>query len=139
MTRWPKYLNRHLFIEIALLASPANLASEPLLAEFLDSLDCIFEEAYALIQDNKVNVFNQARINSFIQRRQAFDRLLMIKLCDSIYCNYKQVFKRLICFAYQTMQPENYIELSHCLTARQLGHLDEMITIGEELIGLKQS
>ena len=37
------------------------------------------------------------------------------------------------------MQPANRIELAHRLTAHQLGHLDEMITIGEELIGLKQS
>jgi hypothetical protein len=37
------------------------------------------------------------------------------------------------------MQPENRIELAHRLTARQLGHLDEMMAIGQELIGLKQS
>jgi hypothetical protein len=128
-----------LFIDVALLASPANTASEPLLVEFSDSLDRVVEEAHASIQDNKVNVFDQARINSFIQRRRAFDWLLMIKLRDSTYHNYKQVFKRLICFAYRTMQPENCIKLAHCLTARQLGHLDKMITIGEELIGLKQS
>jgi hypothetical protein len=139
MTRWSEYLHGHSFIEIALLASPANLASEPLLAEFSDSLDRIVEEAHASIRDDKVNVFDQAHINSFIQRRRAFDRPLMIKLRDSTYRNHKRVFKRLICFACWTMQPENRIELAHRLTARQLGHLDEMITIGEELIGLKQS
>jgi hypothetical protein len=58
MTRWPKYLHRHLLIEVALLASPANTALEPLLVEFLDSLDRVVEEAHALIQDDKVNVFN---------------------------------------------------------------------------------
>jgi hypothetical protein len=139
MTRWPKYLHGHSFIDVALLASPANTASELLLVEFSDSLDRVVEEAHASIRDDKVNVFDQARINSFIQRRRAFDRPLMIKLRDSTYRNYKQVFKRLICFAYRTMQPENCIKLAHRLTARQLGHLDEMITIGEELIGLKQS
>lgn len=139
MTRWPKYLHRHSFIEVARLASPANLATEPLLVKFSDSLDRVVEQAHASIQDNKVNVFNQARINSFIQRRRAFDRPLIIKLRDSTYQSYKQVFKRLICFAYRTMQPENSIELAHRLTARQLGHLDEMIAIGVELVGLKQS
>ena len=100
MTRWPKYLHGHSFIEVARLASPANLATEPLLVEFLDSLDRVVKQAHASIQDDKVNVFNQARINSFIQRRRAFDRPLIIKLRDSTYQSYKQVFKRLICFAY---------------------------------------
>ncbi|CAN9210663.1 hypothetical protein AA0121_g11547 [Alternaria tenuissima] len=139
MTRWPKYLQGHSFIEIARLASPASLASEPLLVEFSDSLDRVVEQAHTSIRDDKVNVFDQARINSFIQRRREFDRPLMIKLRDSTYRSYKQVFKRLICFAYRTMQPENRIELAHRLTARQLGHLDKIITIGEELEGLKQS
>ncbi|KAF2844346.1 hypothetical protein T440DRAFT_350848, partial [Plenodomus tracheiphilus IPT5] len=79
------------------------------------------------IQDDKVNVFDKACINSSIQRRRAFDRSLMIKLRDSTYRNYKQVFERLICFVYRTIQPGNRIGLSHRLTARQLGHLDEMI------------
>jgi hypothetical protein len=118
MTRWPKYLQGHLFIEIARLASPTSLASEPLLVEFSDSLDRVVKQAHTSIRDDKVNVFDQARINSFIQRRRAFDRPLIIKLRDSTYQSYKQVFKRLICFAYQTMQPENRIELAHRLTAR---------------------
>ncbi|KAF9729919.1 DNA helicase [Paraphaeosphaeria minitans] len=139
MTRWPKYLHGHSFIEVVRLASPASTASDPLLVEFSDSLDRVVEQAHTSIRDDKVNVFDQARINSFIQRRRAFDRPLMIKLRDSTYRSYKQVFKRLICFAYRTIQPENRIELAYRLTARQLGHLDEMIAIGQELIGLKQS
>jgi hypothetical protein len=139
MTRWPKYLQGHSFDEVALLASPADLASEPLLVEFSDSLDRIVEEAHSSIRNDKVNVFDQARINSFIQRRRAFDRPLMVKLRDSTYRNYKQVFKRLICFAYRTIQPENHIALAHRLTTRQLGHLDEMMAVGEELVGLRQS
>ncbi|KAI5364340.1 hypothetical protein J4E82_011544 [Alternaria postmessia] len=139
MTRWPKYLQGHLFINIARLASPVSLLSEPLLVEFSDNLDHVVEQAHTSIWDDKVNVFDQARINSFIQRRRAFHRPLMIELRDSTYRSYKQVFKRLICFAYRTMQSENRIELAHRLTARQLGHLDKMITIGEELKGLKHS
>ncbi|KAF1348215.1 hypothetical protein EJ07DRAFT_25906, partial [Lizonia empirigonia] len=108
-----------------------NPASEPLLVEFSDSLDRIVEQAHTSIRDDKVNVFDQARINSFFQRRRAFDRPMMVKLRNSTYQKYKQVFKRLICFAYRTMQPENRIELAHRLTARQLGHLDEMIPIGQ--------
>jgi hypothetical protein len=138
MTRWPKYLHGHSFIEVARLASPASPASEPLLVEFSNSLDRVVEQAHSSIRDDKVNVFDQARINSFIQQRRAFDRPLMVKLRDSTYHKYKQVFKRLICFAYRTIQPENKVELTRRLTARQLGNLDKMISIGSELLRLKE-
>lgn len=136
MTRWLKYLQGHLFDDVALLASPADQAAEPLLVEFSDSL---VEEAHSLIQNNKVNVFNQARINSFIQRRRAFDRPLMTKLRDSTNQNYQLVFKRLICFAYRTIQLRNRVALTHRWTTCQLGHLDQMIGVGQELADFKQS
>lgn len=138
MTRWPKYLQGHSFAEVAQLASPANAASEPLLVEFSASIDRVVEEAHSSIRNDKVNVFDQARINSFIQRRRAFDRPLLTKLRNSTYRDYKLVFKRLICFAYRTIRPETRVELAHRLTASQLGHLDRMISIGEELLRLKQ-
>jgi hypothetical protein len=80
MTRWLKYLKGYSFSEVAPLASPANPMSEPILVEFLDSLDRIVEEAHSSINNDKVNVFDQARINSFIQKRRAFDPLLLTKL-----------------------------------------------------------
>ncbi|KAJ8117731.1 hypothetical protein OPT61_g1154 [Boeremia exigua] len=49
MTHWPKYLHGYSFIEVARLANPANLASEPLLVEFSDSLDRIVEQAHTSI------------------------------------------------------------------------------------------
>src|SRR4051812_9685835 len=94
MTRWPKYLKGYSFTDVAPLASLPNPASEPILAEFSDSLDRIVEEAHSSICNDKVNVFDQARINSFIQKRRAFDRPLMIKLRDSTYGKYKQVTQR---------------------------------------------
>lgn len=138
MTRWLKYLYGHLFIEVARLTSPASLASEPLLVEFSNSLDCIVEQVHSSIRDDKVNVFDQALVNSFIQRRRAFDRPLMVELRDLTYHKYKQVFKRLICFTYRTIRPDNKVELTHRLTARQLGDLDKMISIGQELLALKE-
>lgn len=66
MTQWLKYLYKYSFAEVTLLAAPADLTSKPLLAEFLESMDRIVKEAYNLICNDKVNVFNQARINSFI-------------------------------------------------------------------------
>ncbi|PVH90829.1 hypothetical protein DM02DRAFT_620833 [Periconia macrospinosa] len=85
MTRWPKYLKGYSFGEVAPLASPADAASEPILIEFSNSIDRIVEEAHKSIQNDKVNVFDQARINSFIQKRRAFDRPSLAKLHDSTY------------------------------------------------------
>ena len=66
MTRWPKYLNGYSFGEVAPLASLADPMSEPILVEFSKSLDRIVEQAHSSICNDKVNVFDQARINSFI-------------------------------------------------------------------------
>lgn len=105
LTRWPRYLHGHSFIKVTRLTSPAKSASEPLLVEFSDGLDRIIEKAHTSIRDDKVNVFDQARIDNYLQHRRAFDRPLMIELRDSTYGSYKQVLKRLIRFAYRTMQP----------------------------------
>jgi hypothetical protein len=139
MTRWPKYLKGHSFSEVAPLASPADSMSEPILVEFSNSLDRIVEEAHSSICNDKVNVFDQARINSFIQKRRAFDRTLLTKLRNSTYRRYKQVYERLLCFAFRTIQPANRVALAHRLTSCQLGHLDQMISLGEELLSQKQS
>ncbi|PSN61573.1 hypothetical protein BS50DRAFT_604116 [Corynespora cassiicola Philippines] len=137
MTQWPKYLHGHSFSEVALLAAPVDPTSESLLVEFSESLDRIIEEAQDSIRNDKVNVFGQARINSFIQKRRAWDRPLMIKLQNSTHREYKQVFQRLIFFAFRTVQPEQKINLSHRLTTSQLRHLDQMMGYGEELLPLK--
>lgn len=68
MTRWPKYLKGYSFGEVAPLASPADPTSEPILVEFSNSLDRVVEEAHSSICNDKANVFDQARINSFIQK-----------------------------------------------------------------------
>ncbi|PVH90173.1 hypothetical protein DM02DRAFT_665428, partial [Periconia macrospinosa] len=83
-------------------------------------------EAHKSIQNDKVNVFDQARINSFIQKRRAFDRPLLAKLRDSTYHSYKQVYERLLRFAFRSIQPANRVELAHRLTARRLGHTEAM-------------
>jgi hypothetical protein len=36
------------------------------------------------------------------------------------------------------MQPTNHVALAHRLTASQLGYIDQMTGLGEELVALKQ-
>ncbi|KAK4989983.1 hypothetical protein LTR66_006920 [Elasticomyces elasticus] len=137
MTRWPRYLRGYSFDEVAPLGSPADHATEPLLAKFAQSLDRIVEESHKSVCNDKVNVFDQARINSSIQRRRAWDRPLMIKLKKSTYRGYKLVWQRLICFAYRTIQPAQHVALSHQLTATQSTHLDRRTGLAERLLALK--
>ncbi|KAI8930742.1 hypothetical protein NX059_012350 [Plenodomus lindquistii] len=67
-TRWPRYLKGYSFGVVAPLAGPADPTSELILVEFSNSLDRIVEEAHSSICNDKVNVFDQVRINSFIQK-----------------------------------------------------------------------
>lgn len=85
MTRWPRYLKGYSFGEVVPLASSADPTSEPILVEFSNSLDRIVEQAHSSICNDKVNVFDQARINSFIQKRRAFNQPLITKLRNSTY------------------------------------------------------
>jgi hypothetical protein len=52
---------------VAPLAAPAHLVVEPLLVEFAESLDRVVEQAYRSVCDDKVNAFDQVRINSFVR------------------------------------------------------------------------
>lgn len=56
----------------------------------------------------------------------------MTKLRNSTYQKYKQVYKRLLCFAFCTIHPANHVALA------QLGYLDQMTGLGKEFVALKQ-
>jgi hypothetical protein len=134
MTRWPRYLHNRRLPDVAPLAAPADPAREPLLRCFSDSLGRLVDAAYQSISQDKVNAFDQTRINSFIQRQRASDRPLLVKLQSSTYRKYKAVWQRLLCFVYRTAQPDNAIQLSHRLTSTQLVRLDRLIVCSEELL-----
>ena len=137
MTRWPKYLNGYGFTETARLADRPHATMEPLLVEFVESLGRVVENGHRSIQEDKVNVFDQARINSFIQRRRASDRPLMVKLAKPTWRKYISIWQRLICFAYRTVQPRQAVQLSHRMTNAQMSHLDQAICHGQDLLNCR--
>src|SRR3954464_12460902 len=102
MTRWPRYLAGFTFDEVAPLAAPAHLVVEPLLVEFAESLDRVVEQAYRSVCDDKVNAFDQVRINSFVRYQRPWGRALLVKLQKGTFRSYKLVWQRLICFAYRS-------------------------------------
>lgn len=69
LTQWHRYLKG---CDVAQVAAPVDLPdrnAEPLLINFMDSFDRIFEDARDSIRTDRFNVFDQTRINSFMQRQ----------------------------------------------------------------------
>ncbi|KAG9196758.1 hypothetical protein G6514_005627, partial [Epicoccum nigrum] len=103
------------------------------------SFDRLIERAHQSVREDKVSVFDQAQINSFIAGRSGkHDRMLMVKLAKSTFRAYKSIWKRLLCFVHRTSQPTQSIPLLlHRLTAAQLSHLDRALHLAEELYSLR--
>jgi hypothetical protein len=66
LTHWPEYLAGHPFDERAALAAMPTPAMEPGLCALSQNLDRLVDAAYASICQDRINVFDQARINSFL-------------------------------------------------------------------------
>lgn len=118
----------------------ANLVTEPALHLLTDSLDRIVEQAYHSIREDKISVFDQARINSFIASQSAKeDRIIIVKLQKQTYRAYKDLWKRLLCFAYRTSKPTQPTPLPHRFTTAQLFYLDRAISLAEELRAVQEA
>jgi hypothetical protein len=139
LTRWPRYLKGYPLPCLAALAALPQDGSHPILHLLCSSLDRLVEIAYQSICEDRINVFDQARINSFLQRPRATDRPLMVKLQKSTYRQYKGVWKRLLCFVYRTAQQSQPIRLDHRLTPRQPDDLGMAISQAERLINLAEN
>lgn len=134
MTRWPRYFNGLKLAEVAPLGYTANPATEPALQLLIESLDRVVEQAHLSIREDRIGVFDQAKINSFITGNLGRpERMLMIKLQKSTYREYKGLWKRLLCFAYRTSQPNQRTQLAHQFTTSQLACLDSTVRLAEAL------
>jgi hypothetical protein len=138
LTQWGRYLQGHSFGQVAPLAALPHLCHEPLLVQFAESISRLIEQAYKSISQNKVNAFDQVRINSFLQRQRAWDRPLFIQLKKATYRQYEHVWQRLVCFIYRSTQPGQPVTLAHQLTPSQISFLDQMVGYGTELLVLQE-
>ncbi|KAI9690190.1 MAG: hypothetical protein M1822_009151 [Bathelium mastoideum] len=134
MTQWPRYLNGQRLSEVAPLAHPAQPVHEPLLHLLVESLDRIVEQAHREICDDRINVFDQTRINCFLPRPRAFDRPIMVKLQKATYRRYVSIWKRLLCFIYRTVVLDPSISLPHQLTSAQGVAFDRLLQRGREVL-----
>jgi hypothetical protein len=139
MTRWPRYFHSLNMADVAPLSYAANPITETVLVLLGESFDQLIEHTHQSICEDRISVFDQAQINSFIAGRSGkHDRMLMVKLAKSTFRAYKSLWKRLLCFVYRTSRPTQSILLPHRSTNAQLSYLDQAIRLAEELSFLQR-
>lgn len=134
MTRWTHYLDGFDLVTTAGLADLPRTDTEPVLAMVCESVDRLIESAYAAVCDERINVFDQTRINSFMQKPRAIDRPLLVKLQKPTYRRYKNIWKALLCFVYRSALPDQEPKLRHRLTTGQSTALDRLAVYVEQLL-----
>ncbi|KAM0716822.1 hypothetical protein Q7P37_007625 [Cladosporium fusiforme] len=139
MTRWPKYLAGQDLKITPELANLPNPTEEPLMTMTCHSLDRIIESAYRSVCEDRINAFDQFRINSFMQRPRAADRPLLVKLQKPTYRQYKNVWKQMMCFIYRTVRVDNNIQLKHAFTSAQTICFDRLGAFIGEMWGSADS
>jgi hypothetical protein len=82
--------------------------------------------------ENKVNVFDRHKINSFLAYRSAA-RPLLHKLQEATYKKYKKVWKQLLCFLYRLARKKQGPALHYVLTSSQSASLDCVVQAATEL------
>jgi hypothetical protein len=139
MTRWPRYFHGLNMADVAPLAYAANPITEPALVVLGESFERLIEHVYQSILEDRVSIFDQVQINSFIAGRSGkHDRMLMVKLGRNTFRAYKGLWKRLLCFVYRTSQPTQSISLPHRLTNAQLFQLDWVMCLAVEVTSLQR-
>jgi hypothetical protein len=136
LTRWLSYSYGHCLLDVAALVKQPDAASEPVLLSVCNSLERVVEDAYQSVCNDSINVFDQVRINSFLQRSSATDRPLLVKLQQSTWRHYTRIWMALLCFVFQTAQTDQKVLLRHQLTSRQIVNLYKVVAKGKELAQL---
>jgi hypothetical protein len=92
---------------VIVLADPNSISSlshnateERRLTLLLGSFDHLIEQARQSLAEEKINIFDQHKVNSFLRRR-TYQRPLLSKLKSGTYKSYQVVLKRLVCFVYR--------------------------------------
>jgi hypothetical protein len=134
LTRWATYLGGHSLSAVARLGTLPVADAEPLLEIICESISRLVELAHRSVCEDRINAFDQMRINSFLQRPRAADRPLMVNLQKSTYKRYSAIWKRLLCFVYRTVQPNQSLQLQHRLTPAQIAHFDRMMISAETVL-----
>jgi hypothetical protein len=120
---------------VIVLADPNSISSlsynateERRLTLLLGSFDHLIEQARQSLAEEKINIFDQHKVNSFLRRR-TYQRPLLSKLKSGTYKSYQVVLKRLVCFVYRMIHLGEQPALHCVLTNKQSSALDQMLHI----------
>jgi hypothetical protein len=144
-TQWMRYLEGHdlaqaatlVYLPEAAAAKHAAIGGNNGFADLhllllLDSFDRVIETARESLLQDKVNVFDQHRVNSFISKRSS-SRPLWHKLKEPTYRTYKKVWKQLLCFVYRLAWQKKSPELHYFLTPAQDTALEAVLRAAASL------
>lgn len=109
-----------------------NEVEEAQLTLILGSFDRLIEQARQSLAEEKINIFDQHKINSFLRRRTC-QRPLLSKLKSGTYKTYQSVLKRLLCFVYRMIHLGEQPALHCTVTNAQSSALDQMTHIAQLL------
>jgi hypothetical protein len=139
-TQWPRYLHGHnllLAAQLIDLPGASHTARNTVVDErpkepenhlvlLIESFDRVIEQARQSLLEDKINVFDKHRVNSFIPRRSS-SRPIWHKLQETTYRTYKKVWKQLLCFVYR-MVWKRHTPVLHCvLTPAQSTALENVL------------
>lgn len=121
LTQWERYFRGYNLSRVAHLldlSSPHPLfdPNQPdnHLVLILDSLDRLIEQARESLRIDRINIFDQQRVSSFLSRRTT-NFSLVHKLQEGTYTIYKKVWKQLLSFVYRRVWRNQGPKLSYRL------------------------
>jgi hypothetical protein len=139
LTQWERYFrgyNLSRVVRLLDLPSPHPLFDpnqpDDHLVLILDSFDRLIEQARESLRTDRINIFDQQRISSFLTRRTT-NFSLVHKLQEGTYTTYKKVWKYLLSFVYRRVWRNQGPELSYRLTDAQVTALDRVMQAAAEL------
>ncbi|KAF2993360.1 hypothetical protein E8E13_001896 [Curvularia kusanoi] len=136
--RWPRYFDGLDMTQVAPLAYGPNPVTERAMVIVGDNFDRIIEQAHRPICEDRISVFDQVKINGFMDDRSAKqERMIMVKLQKGTFRAYKNLWKRLLCFVYRTSLPSQAIPLLHQFTQNQLCELDQTMVLANKVLCLE--
>lgn len=128
VTHWINFLrsqNLRFVVHLTLLS--ISDSSDYTLTAILQAFDRIIEEGREFVRQDRISVFDQHRINSFIRNR-SYHRPILIKLKKATYRYYQTVWKRLICYIYRFITLRQEPQLHFVITDQQSITLNWMMT-----------
>jgi hypothetical protein len=94
------------------------ILEEPVFYEISLAVDRLVETAHLSLCEEKVNFFGKRRITSFLPHMEVYRRLLVYKLQEATYKQYKQCWKRAPAFICRTSDSSQQIQFQYSLNSR---------------------